>query len=259
MTGNKTYSRLRLMAAATLVGLMLAGCQTKKAEVASASSKAPVEDETWAGRAGVKDAIALLNEGKPDEARRHLIKVLEAQPGDAIARRLVTQIDSDPKVLLGARNYSYKLKEGDSLSSLAQRHLGDPMMFYALARYNDITVPTAVTPGQSILIPGKKLAAPKTAKKEPKAEPAEKKQPATAAAKPAPATPAPKAQPQRVAAANPAQAARLRGQGLAALNNGAIDRAVALFRQALNFDPASALIKADLGRALRIQSTVRAR
>jgi Flp pilus assembly protein TadD len=67
-----------------------------------------------------------------------------------------------------------------------------------------------------------------------------------------PARPAPRA-------GNPAQAARLRGQGLAAMNGGAIDRAVALLRQALALDPDNSAIRSDLNRALRVQSIVHSR
>jgi len=48
-------------------------------------------------------------------------------------------------------------------------------------------------------------------------------------------------------------------QGLAALNAGAINRAVALLRRALALDPGNAVIRNDLNRALRIQNTVRSR
>jgi Flp pilus assembly protein TadD len=43
------------------------------------------------------------------------------------------------------------------------------------------------------------------------------------------------------------------------MNAGQINRAVALLRQAASLDPDSVVIRNDLGRALRIQSTVRAR
>jgi Flp pilus assembly protein TadD len=43
------------------------------------------------------------------------------------------------------------------------------------------------------------------------------------------------------------------------MNGGQINRAVALLRQAQSLDPNSGVIRNDLARALRIQSTVRAR
>ncbi|MDB5737864.1 MAG: hypothetical protein JWO65_1532, partial [Sphingomonas bacterium] len=59
--------------------------------------------------------------------------------------------------------------------------------------------------------------------------------------------------------ANPALAARMRAAGLAALNQGNVDRAVALLRRASQLDPGNALIGRDLERAERIARTVKAR
>jgi tetratricopeptide (TPR) repeat protein len=229
----------------------LAGCGANSkttAGPATASTNAPAQDEGWVGRANVTDAIAFLNQGQSDKARKVLVAALKKQPGDTIARRLLDQIDLDPRVLLGTENYSYTLKTDDTLSSLAQRFLGDPMLFYALSRYNGLTLPTQLSAGQTILIPGKRKPAPV----EPRRVPVVRKPPpGPTVAKPAPPKPV-------TAPTNPGLAAKLRGQGLAALNGGAINRAVALFRQALSLDPANATIKGDLVRALRVQNTLRA-
>jgi hypothetical protein len=122
------------------------------------------------------------------------------------------------------------------------------MMFYALARYNGIS-PAELTSGRTIRIPGHARQNPDrkvTAQERPKAGP---KAELPAIAKEA----KPESRP-----ANPARAARLRAQGLEELNRGAVDRAVALLQQASQLDPASPAIQRDLGRAIRIQKTVRA-
>ena len=196
-----------------------------------------------------RDAIAHLNRGEAPAARRVLTAALRRDPTDSVARELLRQIDTDPRQLLGTENYSYTLREGETLSTVAQRALGDPMLFYALARYNNIAVPTSVVPGQTILVPGRRPAPPPPRREPPRSAP-----PRTAPHRRA-AAPAPRAAPR----GNPAQAARLRGQGLAALNAGSVDRAVALLRQALALDPDNAAIRNDLNRALRVQSTVRSR
>jgi pyruvate/2-oxoglutarate dehydrogenase complex dihydrolipoamide acyltransferase (E2) component len=242
--------------ALAIAGIALSGCGKKSSNgaVASASS-VPAAQGNWMGRDKVKDAIVLLNQGDSIKARQLLMAVLKKQPGDSVARQLISQIDSDPRVLLGTQNYAYTLKEGDTLSVLAQRFLGNPMMFFALARYNNIAIPTSVSPGQSILIPGKAPApTPAATARKPAAKPAPADAKASAAAKPE----APAAKPAQHAA-NPALATKLRGQGLAAMNAGAINRAVALLRRALSLNPDSGVIKNDLARALRIQSTVQAR
>jgi len=241
--------RLALFAGPALLAIALAGCGTTRPGAVAPPSASPSQEEgNWRGRERVREAIAHLNRGDSAAARRVLVAVLRRQADDAVARQLLAQIDTDPRELLGRENYSYTLREGETLSSVAQRALGNPMLFYALARYNNIAVPTSVVPGQTILIPGRRPAPP-----QPRPEP----RPTPTRPAPTPETTAPA--PRPVQRGNPAQAARLRGQGLAALNGGQINRAVALLRQALSLDPGNAVIRNDLNRALRIQSTVRSR
>lgn len=240
--------RLVSLAAAAALAVALAGCgTTQRGSVTPPAAAAPQEDPNWSGRDRVREAIAHLNRGDSAAARTVLMAVLRRQPGDGIARQLLQQIDTDPRELLGRESYSYTLREGETLTIVAQRALGNPMLFYALARYNNIAVPTSVVAGQTILVPGRRPAAP--ARPEPR--------PAPVRPTPAPETAAPTPRPAQ--RGNPALASRLRGQGLAALNAGAVDRAIALLRQALAQDPGNAVIRNDLNRALRIQSTVRSR
>lgn len=238
-------------AAVLVLACPLTACGTGTSHVSSVSSKpaAGGHDANWALER-VQEAIADLNRGQPEKARDQLMKALKVSPSDMMARNLLRQIDTNPKQLLGAENFSYILKENESLSTLAGRYLHDPLLAYALARYNGLASPLDAKPGQSILIPGKRPAPPAPAQKKPTPAPAKK--PPVTAAKPEPAKPA---QP----ASDPARAGRLRGQGLAALNGGAINKAVALLRQALSLDPANGTIKADLARALRVQATLSGR
>lgn len=242
---NPTPIRLLLLPA--LLAMGLAGCGTpQRPGIAPPSSAAPQEDSNWRGRQEVGQAIALLNRGEAAAARVKLMEVLRGQPGDDVARQLLRQIDTDPRELLGRENYSYTLREGETLSTVAQRALGNPMLFYALARYNNIAVPESARAGQTILVPGRRRAPP------PRAEP----RPTPTRPAPPPEATTPRPAPR---AGNPAQAARLRAQGLAAMNGGQINRAVALLRQALALDPGNGVIRNDLDRALRVQSTLRSR
>jgi hypothetical protein len=237
---------------AAVLGLALAGCGTTRGGTGGLSGAAPAQSGQWAGQ--VRDVIADLNRGDATAARRKLTAILRRRSDNGVARELLAQIDTDPRALLGTQSYSYTLRPGETLSTVAGRALGNPMLFYALARYNNIAVPSSVVPGQAIQVPGRRPAPPP-----PRAQP-----------RPEPRAPArsPRATPPQVLApaprpaaprANPAQAARLRAQGLAALNAGSVDRAVALLRQAAALDPGNAAIRSDLGRAQRIQSTVRSR
>jgi len=247
--------------AATIVSLAaaisLAGC-SGGSKVRSAS--APPPSARWQGSKDVAKVIELLNAGKPAEARKRLTKVLKSQPNDRVAASLLKQIDVAPEILLGKRSFDYVATPADSMSLLAQRFLDDPMLFYALARYNGIAAPGRLEPGRKLRIPGTAHSdAPRTERPP---------TPRAATARPAPKpTPPPRtatapvrAEPKpAVRTANPARARQLRAAGLEQLNRGAIDRAVALLQQASQLDPANALIRRDLDRSIRIQRTVRAR
>jgi hypothetical protein len=197
-------------------------------------------------------AVTALWDGNSAKADKVLRKILKKTPNDPLARKLLRQITDDPHKLLGNENYPYRVKPGETLWGLAQRVLGDPMMFYALARYNDIAVPRALAAGATIRIPGKLRVETPPSPPKPVEKPAEKPaEKPVAAPTPAPSAAAP--------AHNPARATKLRAAGLAAMNKGAIDRAVLLLRQAQQADPANPLIARDLDRARKIQATVHRR
>lgn len=196
-----------------------------------------------------EQVVAALEHGDTKTAQRLLRDIRKHDPNSARARLLAETIDIDPVAMLGSRSFAYKLKSGDTLHDLAGRYLDDPDKFYALARYNHIDDPSAVTPGQTIRIPG---AAPAEQMPPERVEhPVARPEPRTA---PQPAKPAPSAR-----ATNPALAARYRAAGLHALANGAVDKAVGDLSRAAALDPTNPLIKRDLDRAQRIRRTVQAR
>ena len=49
--------------------------------------------------------------------------------------------------------FTVELAKDESLSSIAKTYLADPLLFYALARYNGIALPGKVNAGQVIKIP----------------------------------------------------------------------------------------------------------
>lgn len=241
--------------AAALLAVALAGCSAGRARVSSEVHPAPVN----ANMSKSDIAFDLLMNGEEKAAQRQLKAVLKRDPMNADARLLSDSIARDPKELLGPQSYAYTARAGDTVVGLAQRFLGSRLKAYQLLRYNGLKAPAILVAGQIVQIPGEV----------PRVEPA--RRPEVPPARPTAATPTPKPKPlpSRSAApaaspatgrpANPAAARQLRGAGLAALNQGNVQRAVVLLRRAATLDPGNALIARDLARAERIDATVKAR
>ena len=197
------------------------------------------------------DVMSLLDQGQEKIARKKLAAMVKRDPNDARSRQLLDSISQDPVTVLGAANFDYRVRPGDTMESLAGHYLGDRLRFYLLSRYNGLARPDAIKPGQTIRIPGV-APKPSTTESLPGTPPAK-----AVSARPAPAPPAPKQIPDKPQTrVNPQQAARLRSAGLAALNKGQVTSAVGLLAQALSLDPGNAAIQRDLDRARRIQQTV---
>lgn len=224
-------------AAAILLTLLLQACASN---LQTAGPPPPAAAPRLSPSERMARAIGLLDHGKRDAARAELAALLAERPGDSLAGRLLNEIDQDPKTLFGTQSYPYEVKPGETMSVLAGRLLGDPLMFYALARFNGIEAPADVAAGRILMIPGSPHRA-------------------TAATRPRQA-PAPVAEPAKTAAAHdPAQAGRLRASALEKMNRGDIAHAVVLLQRAIALDPANPLITRDLARARRIEATVQAR
>jgi hypothetical protein len=183
----------------------------------------------------VRAAVELLGQGDERRARTELRAVLEVQPNNAIALRLMQQIEEDPQTLLAGTARAYTVRNGESMSQIAERFLGDGLLFYALARYNGIEAPDQLAAGQTLMIP---------------------RRPGAAASERAVLEIAPVEPP--AANASP-RANQLRLQGLQHLNSGRVDSAVALLRQAQALDGDNPAIQRDLDRAVRLQASLRAR
>ncbi|MEM8988350.1 MAG: LysM domain-containing protein [Pseudomonadota bacterium] len=109
-------------------------------------------------RQRLREAIDLLGRGEECQARVELIAYTQAVPKSQLAQTLLWSIDSDPKDRWGEKSYRYRVQSRDTLSLIAERHLGDAMLFYSLAKYNGIENPTALSAGETIRIPGEKKA-----------------------------------------------------------------------------------------------------
>jgi len=190
----------------------------------------------------VRAAIELLSAGEERRAQQELRAVLRDHPGNNAARRLMDQIERDPRELLRGEPRPYTVRRGETMALLAERYFGDPLLFYALARYNDVAAANDLSEGQVLIIPRR---------------PGER---VTTTAANVPPANAPAAQSAVVATpprtAESARANQLRLQALQDLNAGRVDTAVSLLRQARALDDANPAIQRDLDRALRLQQSL---
>ncbi|MEG3181277.1 LysM peptidoglycan-binding domain-containing protein [Sphingomonas sp. LT1P40] len=227
------------------LALSVAACSGGSSRIASAPPPPPATPV-----AEIDQINELLLQGNDGAARKRLKAVLKRDPMNAGALLLRDSIERNPTELLGPQHYPYSVRSGDTITSLAQRVLGNRHKAIQLARYNDLKPPYALGPGQILRMPG--LA--------PRVEPV--RRPITVPARSTPA--APTADPKPAAAkptarTNPAAARQFRTAGLAALNQGNVTRAVGMLRRAAAADPANPAIARDLARAERIAATVRAK
>jgi tetratricopeptide (TPR) repeat protein len=100
-------------------------------------------------------ALDALQAGQEEQAELELRRVLQSEPNQRLALSLMRQIKEDPVALLGRESFAYRVQTGETLSRIAQRFMNDLHLFYALARYNNIKVPRALSGGQMIRVPGK--------------------------------------------------------------------------------------------------------
>ncbi|MGD9965393.1 MAG: LysM peptidoglycan-binding domain-containing protein [Hyphomonadaceae bacterium] len=219
----------------------VAGACSHLPPLAGMSETAPV---SAAGpREHVRAAVDLLGRGEESQARAELRAALEARPGNATAQRLLQQLDADPRTLLPGAPRPYMVRPGETMSQLAERFFGDGLLFYALARYNEIDAPNQLAAGQILMIPRRPGQPAEEAALDDVA-PLEQRAPDAAA-------------PPRSIDAS--RASQLRLQALQQLNSGRVDSAVALLRQARSLDTGNAAIQRDLDRAVRLQGSLRSR
>lgn len=204
-----------------------------------------------APKSPIDAAVDLLNDGDEDGAQKRLRPLLKANPNDPQANVLLESIKRDPVELLGPKSFAYTVQPGDTMITLSQRFLGNRLKFYQLARYNHVAKPIAISAGTVLRIPGESLRPVAVPRPEPAAVEAPKAAPRNDAKNKVTLT-----APAKAPVANPAAALKLRGLGLAALNQGRVADAVGLLRRATALDPGNSLIARDLARAERIAKAV---
>ncbi len=171
------------------------------------------------------DAQRHLQQGREDLALPLLQRLLELEPAHRQAQSLMRQIREEPASLLGRESWIYTLQPGESLLRVAERYLKDPLLFYALAKLNDVKVPARVAPGLKVRVPGR---VPQAAAAAPPPPP-----------RPNPPPPAPAPAPPVVVASDPrAAAARVR-EARAAVARQDLLLARDKLREAQRLDPAN--------------------
>jgi tetratricopeptide (TPR) repeat protein len=151
----------------------IAGCATQSTDPSGVPSTSPVPaplppapaplppstpslpPDPKAAQAAAQTARDLLDAGQEEQARAEIERALALDPGNRLAMSLKRQIEDDPFVVWGRESFTYMVKPGESLSKIAAIYLRDPLLFYFLARYNDIKVPRQVAGNQTIRLPSK--------------------------------------------------------------------------------------------------------
>lgn len=114
------------------------------------------------------DPIDVLQSGKSVILRGVVDNDHELRLAEQIARGVegVSGVDvSGLRVAAGVKDLAkdkdeetgdtvYTVKEGDSLSKIAEKYYGDAMQYKKIAHYNNISNPDLIHPGQKIRIPG---------------------------------------------------------------------------------------------------------
>lgn len=141
-------------AAIVLAAMVTAGCQSRpESPPAPTPAPEPAAKPAPAPPAGdVSTAIDLLQGGDTAAATR-LLEHLAGQPDAALAERLLDQVQTPAASLIPPPYREVRVQPGETLSEIANRTLGDPLMFVALARLNDIAVPRRLAVGRVLRVP----------------------------------------------------------------------------------------------------------
>ena len=150
-TSTRTY---RFLIAAMLP--LLIGCQHTQEKPEAVDDADKTEQVSTDETAIVTDLSTILQDlqgGAFEQAQTALKAYQQQHPNSQIAQRLLEQLEQDPVDVLGAESHNYTIAPNDSISEIAAEQLGDPLLFVALARYNDIQNPSRIMAGQTIRIP----------------------------------------------------------------------------------------------------------
>jgi len=101
----------------------------------------------------IGDALQWIESGNYAQALRLLEQLYEEQPDAPTVRLLLRQLREPPESLVPGPYREVELAPGESLSAVAERELGNPLYFLALARLNSIDEPRRIVAGTRLRVP----------------------------------------------------------------------------------------------------------
>lgn len=144
---------LRCVFVLLAVGL-LAGCQLiPPRETSRTESPAAVSDARSGQSARLVDVMDALQNGDFAAAATLLEALRHANPGSSTLSLLQQQLTEPPESLLPPPYRSFRVQPGDTLSEIAERELGNPLLFVALARLNGLAEPRRLSVGSELRVP----------------------------------------------------------------------------------------------------------
>lgn len=156
-------SVFRAMVATTLVAIVAAiflaigGCQLIDTRDDGPSESGAERDAALDSQVGdtvrLLDAIDRMQAGDGEQALAVLRRLQSADPASNTLRLLRRQVETDPEEILPGPYRNVTVQRGESLSQIAARDLGNPLLFYALARLNGIDEPRRIQTGTVLRVP----------------------------------------------------------------------------------------------------------
>lgn len=120
----------------------------------------PAKEKNTAPKTSIRQHILLavdaLQMGNIKRARQNLLVVRRREPENLVADKLMKQIERPSNSYFGKAHFKYRVRKGDTLSTISRKYLDDKMLFYGLAKYNGMNDPRRLKPGMTIKVPGKR-------------------------------------------------------------------------------------------------------
>ncbi|MDX1626303.1 MAG: LysM peptidoglycan-binding domain-containing protein [Wenzhouxiangellaceae bacterium] len=143
------------------IALLTAGCQLLEPRPdPPRPTPAPVVEaaEPEPPPATLSRAIDLLQRGEGARARHMLEELVAENPDSPTLDLLLAQVRRPPEALLSGPYREIVVEPGDTISEIAERELGNALLFYSLARLNEIPVPGRIIAGSTMRVPERRPA-----------------------------------------------------------------------------------------------------